>query len=270
MAREGIESAPWVVAARVGRGDFPFRHAAIREALAFVETRGADQSERRALRQMLRERAIVRERREALRFLRSVNPLVGNQGARPALVVVRVVLDQPHLRRFLDHRAILDQINPAIELRQMCVLMIHRPGRIDGEHVVVRRTRRMRELADGRRMLVAQHGRIGRSFDAMREWRERHRTDGHERQVIPLRLRVVEASVAPGRAAVHVRRVERGRIVRRPQQQLDVGAEAGVVLVVIFFHHERAIRELRLKVKPVRRVHGVERAHERRPPCRPG
>ena len=45
----------------------------------------------------------------------AVNPFVGDHGARPLLVELRVVLDQPHLSRFVDGLAGFDEINAAIE-----------------------------------------------------------------------------------------------------------------------------------------------------------
>jgi hypothetical protein len=152
VAREGVEAAPRVAvaAAGVGRGDAALGHRAVGVALALVEARSSDEAERRSRGEVLREPAVVREGLEAPRLLDAVDPLVRHHGARPALVVARVVLDEAHLRGLLDHAAAEDEVDAAVELRQDRVLVVDRARRVDGEEVVVRRGRGMRELADAR------------------------------------------------------------------------------------------------------------------------
>jgi hypothetical protein len=53
-------------------------------------------------------------------------------------------------------------------------------------------------------------------------------------------------------------------------EELDVGAEAGVVLIVVFLHHQRAVRELRLEMESIRRTTRIKCAHQRRPACSVG
>src|SRR5206468_5929630 len=61
---ERIQAAPRIVSTGIIRGDFAFSHFTVRKTLAFVETRRAHESKRRAFWQTFGERAIVRERRK--------------------------------------------------------------------------------------------------------------------------------------------------------------------------------------------------------------
>ena len=116
----------------------------------------------------------------------AVDALVGHDRPRPALVVVRVVLDQPHLGRLVDDLAVLDQVDAAVELRQVRVLMIDRAGRIDGQQVIVGRAAGMRELADGGRVLVAEDRTDRPGLRCSGERRERDAARRHERHAIVL------------------------------------------------------------------------------------
>ena len=87
---------------------------------------------------------------KSLRLVDAVDALVRNDGPRPLLVVLRIVLDQQHLARLVDRLAVLDQVDAGVELRQVRVLVVDRAGRPDGEQVIVRRAGGMRELADAR------------------------------------------------------------------------------------------------------------------------
>ncbi len=80
------------------RSRSPGGTAPVRERLALVEARRADQAERRPFRQVLRQLAVVGQRRQLLRLVDAVDALVGHERPRPLLVVLRVVLDQQHLR----------------------------------------------------------------------------------------------------------------------------------------------------------------------------
>src|SRR5262249_56691390 len=111
VAGEGVEPLPGIVAAGVCRGDGAPGDGAVRIAFALVKARCADQAEGSTLRQMLRPRAVVGEPRQRLRLAHAVDPLVWDERPRPAFVVIRVVLDQPKLRRLLDHFAVLEQVN---------------------------------------------------------------------------------------------------------------------------------------------------------------
>ncbi len=53
------------------------------------------------------------------------------------LVVLGVVLDEQELRGRLHHFAFFEEIDAAIELRQIGVLMTTGPGEVAGEHVLV-------------------------------------------------------------------------------------------------------------------------------------
>ena len=59
----------------------------------------------------------LRERRQALRLVDAVDALVGHQRPRPLLVVLRVVLDEQHLRRLVDRLAALDEVDAGVEER---------------------------------------------------------------------------------------------------------------------------------------------------------
>ena len=104
-----------------------------------------------------------------LRLVDAVDALVGHQGPRPLLVVLRIVLDQQHLARLVDRLAGLDQVDAAVERRAVYgVLMVDRAGRPDGEQVVVRRAGGMRDLADARRILLAADRRVGDGPSSLR------------------------------------------------------------------------------------------------------
>ena len=81
--------------------------------------------------------------------------LYGTSGARPLLVVLRIVLDEQHLARLVDRLAVLDEVDAAVDCGQCTrVLLVDRAGRPDGQQVVVRGAGRVRELADARRVLA--------------------------------------------------------------------------------------------------------------------
>ena len=83
-----------------------------------------------------------------------MDAFVGNEGARPAFVVLGIVLDKSKLRGFVDGYAAFEEIETAVDLREMLVLMIGGAGGIDGEQMIVRRAGGMGELTDGRRFLI--------------------------------------------------------------------------------------------------------------------
>src|SRR5438105_1889381 len=154
MAGEGAKALVRIVAAGILRRYRPLEHDAVGIALALVEAGGADQAERRCLGQMLGWRP-PRTWTIADGLLVLVDTLIRHYGPWPAFVVLRIVLDQQELCRLLNDFPFLEQIYAAIELRQERVLMVDRPWRVACKHVVVGGARGMRELADGRRILVA-------------------------------------------------------------------------------------------------------------------
>ena len=232
---------------------------------------------------MLREFAVVRNVPAVERFLDAVDAFVGNHRARPALVVLRVVLDQPHLGRLVHHLPALDEVDAAINLRRVAVLVVGRSGRVAGEQVSIRCAGRVSEFTHRGRGLVPANCAVRRPFKAHAERRERHAAGRHERHPVVPRGAVVVPAVAPRlvRRVVHVRRAECGVVVARlaadgVRQQvgrkevagafdLDERPEPAVVLVVILLDHDLAVAQLRLEVEAVGRAAGVERADERVP-----
>ena len=152
---QGAQALERIVAASVARRHLARRDAAARIALALVEARSADQAERRSFGQVRRALAVVGDRLQVGRFIDAVNPLVGNQGARPLLVKLRIVLDEQHLAGFVDQLARLDQIDAAVDGRlAQAVVAVDRARRPDRQEVIVRRAGRMSHLADARRVRV--------------------------------------------------------------------------------------------------------------------
>src|SRR5262249_61036372 len=113
------------------------------------------------------------------------------------------------------------------------VLGVGGAGRPDGEQVVGGGAGGVREFADAGGVLVGQVGGIGRAVVDAGEGRQHLGAYGHEGHPVPLALAVVVPAEAPGPVArvAHVGGAEGG--VRLPLGELDVGAEAGVGLVVI-------------------------------------
>ena len=70
---------------------------------------------------------------------------------------------------------------------------------------------------------------------------------------------------APRLVAGHVTGTEGGLAGGRRGRELDVSAEAGVVLVVVFLDDERMVRELGLKMETIGRAAGIKRTDQRRP-----
>jgi hypothetical protein len=148
VAGEGIEPAPRIVflLTRPLGGDFPVCHFAVGKAFALVKAGRADEGERRPLREVSRFLSVVGEPRDRARLVNAVNPPIRHNRPRPAFVVVRIVLDQEHIARLANRLAVLDQVDAAVELRQVRVLVIRRTRRVDTQQMVVRRARRVRQL----------------------------------------------------------------------------------------------------------------------------
>ncbi len=216
---EALIAAGASLAAGEGRRHAARRHHAVGIALALVQAGRADQAERRPLRQVRRQLAVVGQRAQALRLVDAVDALVRHQGARPLLVVVRIVLDQQHLARLVDRLAVLDQVDAAVDRRAdgPCTV-VDRAGRPDGQQVVVRRAGRMRELADARaESCWPRIGEVGRPFVGAGERRQRLDAERAERQAAHARLAVVEPAAAQRRVArvAQCSRAERRVAVRR-------------------------------------------------------
>ena len=114
--------------------------------------------------QVRRQLAVVGERGERLRLVDAVDALVRHHGARPLLVVLRVVLDEQHLARLVDRLAVLDQVEAAVDRGLVDrVAAVDRPGRPDREQVVVRRAGGVRDLADARRFALPRSAGATRS-----------------------------------------------------------------------------------------------------------
>src|SRR5687767_8040585 len=124
----------------------------------------------------------------------------------------------------------------------------------------------MRELADRSGFFVAHYRWIRWTFEPVRKRRQRHRTERHKWHLVPVRLRVVMTPVAPGLIARHVCGPElRFRIRSSVHGKLDERSKARIVLVVILLDDQRAVRELRLKMKSVWCAAVIECTHQRRP-----
>src|ERR1043166_6800140 len=141
-----------------------------------------------------------------VRFLHAINSLIWNDGARPALVVLRVILDQEQLRRLLNHLTLLEQVDAAVDLRQEGVLVVNRTGRVARQQVVVGSAGGVRELANSRRILVSTNGAVGRSLASQCKGGERDRSRRHERHAVVVRPAVVVPSRSPrlGRRLNHM------------------------------------------------------------------
>src|SRR5262249_2786479 len=100
VAGERIDSFPGIVAAGAGPGHRTLRHDPVRVTFALVEARRTDQAKRRAFGQVLRALAVVGQAGQGLWLWNAVDSLIWHQGPRPALIVIRIVLDQSQLSGF--------------------------------------------------------------------------------------------------------------------------------------------------------------------------
>ena len=148
------------------------------------------------------------------------------------------------------------------------VLMVDRTRRPHRQQMIVGRTGRMRHLSNRRRILLAENGRSRWPFTVGGERRERFDPDRTEGQSCVDALRVEETPESQRRVA----RISRPRgtelrvALRRHDRDLEIGAEAAVVLIVVLLRDDVTVGELRLEVERVRRALAWKQRREDRSP----
>ena len=199
------------------------------------------------------ERAVVRQPGQVDRFGDAVHRGVRHDGARPGLVVGRIVLEQHELAGRVDRVAAGNEVDPGVVVRhrRRPVEVVRRPGRPDDEQVVRRRRRRVGELAHPH-AARADRGRLVLAVGERRDRVHAVRRERHPERIGEARLdRLVDRRIQVGIRAAEARRAG-GRTHREAVER----AEAVVVQVVVVGDDEVAVAELGHEVKRLRAAEG--------------